>query len=50
MKNIKLRREEVKNKFGIYPEQVAEYLSLTGDSSDNIPGAKGIGPKPQQIC
>ena len=45
MKNIKLRREEVKNKFGIYPEQVAEYLSLTGDSSDNIPGAKGIGPK-----
>ena len=45
MKNIKLRREEVKNKFGVYPEQVAEYLSLTGDSSDNIPGAKGIGPK-----
>ncbi len=45
MKNIKLRREEVKNKFAIYPEQVAEYLSLTGDSSDNIPGAKGIGPK-----
>ena len=45
MKNIKLRKNEVKAKFGIYPAQIAEYLSLTGDSSDNIPGAKGIGPK-----
>ena len=45
MKNIKLRKNEVKAKFGVYPAQIAEYLSLTGDSSDNIPGAKGIGPK-----
>jgi DNA polymerase-1 len=32
-------------KFGIPPSQVADYLALVGDSSDNIPGARGIGPK-----
>jgi len=32
-------------KFGIPPSQVADYLALVGDSSDNIPGAKGVGPK-----
>jgi DNA polymerase-1 len=31
-------------KFGVKPEQMADYLTLTGDSSDNIPGAPGIGP------
>ena len=45
MKNIKVRRAEVKKKYGVYPEQIAEYLALTGDTSDNIPGAAGIGPK-----
>ena len=38
-------REEVYGKFGIYPEQVQDYLALIGDSADNIPGVKGIGPK-----
>ncbi len=38
-------RQEVYDKFGIYPEQVQDYLALIGDSADNIPGVKGIGPK-----
>ncbi len=41
----KLGREEVKAKFGVYPEQVIDKLALMGDSSDNIPGIPGIGPK-----
>jgi DNA polymerase-1 len=32
-------------KFAVQPEQIADYLSLIGDHSDNIPGAPGIGPK-----
>ncbi len=35
----------VKDKFGVLPEQILDYLSLVGDSSDNIPGVRGIGPK-----
>ena len=35
----------VENKFGVRPEQIAEYLALIGDTSDNIPGLKGVGPK-----
>ncbi|HSX41797.1 MAG TPA: DNA polymerase I [Candidatus Saccharimonadales bacterium] len=38
-------RNAVKEKLGIYPEQVVDYKALAGDSSDNIPGAPGIGPK-----
>jgi DNA polymerase I len=32
-------------KFGLPPSQVVDYLALIGDSSDNVPGAPGIGPK-----
>ena len=32
-------------KFGIPPAQIPDYLALIGDSSDNVPGAPGIGPK-----
>jgi len=37
--------EEVLAKFGVGPERIADYLALTGDSSDNVPGVAGIGPK-----
>jgi len=38
-------RQKVFEHFGVYPEQVVDYKALVGDASDNIPGAKGIGPK-----
>jgi DNA polymerase-1 len=41
----KMLREEVKAKFGVYPELVIDKLALMGDSSDNVPGIPGIGPK-----
>lgn len=39
------RRDDVKEKLGIWPEQVPDYKGLCGDPSDNIPGVKGIGKK-----
>ncbi len=38
-------KNDVESVMGVRADQVADFLSLTGDSSDNIPGAKGIGPK-----
>ncbi|NWD04458.1 DNA polymerase I [Pseudomonas gingeri] len=35
----------VKTKFGVAPEQIIDLLALMGDSSDNIPGVKGVGEK-----
>lgn len=40
-----LDRKGVMEKFGIAPEQIVDYLTLTGDTSDNIPGVTGVGPK-----
>lgn len=40
-----LGSREVAEQFGAPPEQFIDLLTLTGDTSDNIPGAKGIGPK-----
>lgn len=37
--------EAVKNRFGVLPKQMPDYKGLVGDSSDNISGVKGIGPK-----
>ncbi len=45
MKNKVIKAEQVIEKFGVRPEQMCDYLSLLGDSSDNIPGVKGIGAK-----
>ena len=45
MKNIRIERAEVEEKFGVGPELVGDVLSLMGDSSDNIPGVPGVGPK-----
>jgi len=36
---------QVTEKFGVFPQQMAEYQALVGDTGDNIPGVKGIGPK-----
>lgn len=35
----------VKSKFGVLPEQIIDYLTLTGDTSDNVPGVTKCGPK-----
>jgi DNA polymerase-1 len=45
MKDKRIGREEVIEKFGVPPEKVIEVQSLIGDSTDNVPGVPGIGVK-----
>jgi DNA polymerase-1 len=45
MKNRRLGPPEVREKWGVGPEQVGDVLALMGDSIDNVPGVPGIGPK-----
>ena len=45
MKNSRIDREGVMEKFGVYPERVVDVQALAGDSVDNVPGAPGIGIK-----
>ena len=45
MKNKFFTPEDVKEKFGVYPERVTDVQALAGDSTDNIPGIPGIGLK-----
>ena len=40
-----LGHEGVQEKFGVGPDQIVDYLALIGDTSDNIPGIPGVGPK-----
>ena len=40
-----IREEGVKTKLGVTPAEVVDLKALTGDSSDNIPGVRGVGPK-----
>ncbi len=40
-----LNPDGVKNKFGVLPGQVIDVLGLMGDTSDNVPGVPGVGPK-----
>ena len=42
---LEIRREGVIAKLGVTPEEVVDLKALTGDTSDNIPGVKGVGPK-----
>ncbi len=45
MKDIRMGPAEVKEKFGIQPDRFIDYLTLAGDTSDNIPGVEKVGPK-----
>ena len=44
-RNRKLGQAQIKDRIGVHPWQMADYLALTGDSVDNIPGVPGVGPK-----
>ena len=48
-RNQRWDQHGVKARLGVRPDQVADYLALTGDSVDNIPGVSGIGPKTAAI-
>ena len=41
----KLGYERIPEVFGVWPEQIADFLALAGDSVDNIPGVPGVGKK-----
>jgi DNA polymerase I len=45
MSNTTMDIQGVKEKFGVMPEQIIDYLSLIGDSVDNVPGVTKCGPK-----
>ena len=44
-KLARLGAEEIKDKYGICPEQIVDYLAMLGDPSDNVKGIEGIGKK-----
>ncbi|MDD2944000.1 MAG: DNA polymerase I, partial [bacterium] len=45
MRDIQFDAARVEEKLGVPPTKVIDFLSLTGDTSDHIPGARGVGPK-----
>lgn len=45
MRDAHYERAQVKDKMGVYPEQIVDYLALVGDAVDNVPGVPKIGPK-----
>ena len=45
LKKIEIDEQKCFEKFGVYPNRIGDYLSIVGDSADNIPGVKGIGDK-----
>lgn len=48
MKNIQMDSKAVEEKWGVPPRQFIDFLALVGDSSDNVPGVAGVGPKGAQ--
>src|SRR5579859_6291384 len=42
---LRIGPEQVVERMGVLPEQIPDFKALAGDASDNIPGARGIGPK-----
>ncbi|MDH3281415.1 MAG: DNA polymerase I, partial [Gammaproteobacteria bacterium] len=45
MQDIVFDRARIKQKFGVPPERIVDYLTLVGDVSDNVPGVPKVGPK-----
>ena len=45
MTDVHMDIEGVKEKFGVPPERIIDYLALIGDTSDNVPGVPKVGPK-----
>ena len=45
MRKTSMNIDGVKEKFGVRPDQIIDYLTLIGDTSDNIPGVNKVGPK-----
>ena len=45
MKDRLYGEKDVLEKMGVAPSQIVDYLAIVGDSSDNVPGLKGVGPK-----
>jgi len=43
--NLIIGWEQVEEMFGVTPAQIIDYLAITGDASDNVPGLSGFGPK-----
>ena len=45
----KLRYEQIPESFGVWPEQIADFLALAGDAVDNIKGVPGVGKKTASV-
>ena len=45
----RLEYADIEGHFGVRPERMADFLALTGDSVDNIPGVPGVGPKTAMV-
>lgn len=48
MKDVRMNPAGVAEKWGVEPKQMIDYLAIVGDTSDNIPGVRGVGPKGAQ--
>ena len=48
IKRTLIKEEQCFLKFGVYPKDFTQYQSLVGDTSDNVPGVEGVGPKSAQ--